>query len=345
MPGKSQRKTTHTGTDAVVAEGKTDKKDPKPKPPPPPPQGLFTDLGVKDETKEFGALSSGDRTQDIRGVIVHRTESSTMESTRNSYRTQIEKGNHTGAHFLIGKEGETSLTVPTDKVPYHVRGNKEKEYKGANQWTVGIENVGMPTKIDPDGDVRKQVEALDLPPGMRARLLAMDDKTLKATLKDCENEVHTDITGGQKRANWNLVNKLATTHGLDVGTDVRAHEHVDEKTLGEGEPITEFLGEMRQRGDKLQKLEEKLVEMAKDPEVDEAKLAQAKALLEQQKAAWTAVQADKTPQENNALAGEEIVGKGPANEREERRKQFYAQFWPQTQAINELLKPAAAATP
>ena len=70
-----------------------------PKAPPPPPAGLYSELGVKDETKEFGDLASRDRSEDPRGVVLHRTESPTMESARNSYRDQMANGNHFLACF------------------------------------------------------------------------------------------------------------------------------------------------------------------------------------------------------------------------------------------------------
>lgn len=300
--------------------------------------GVYPNLGIRDETAEFGDLASGERTEDIDGIIVHRTESPTMESTRNAYRTQIENGNHVGAHYLIGQDGETSLTVPTDQRVSHARGNKEKSYQGSNGWTVGIENVGMATSINPRGDIRAQVEALTLPPAMRARLLAMDDKTLKNTLADSENEIHTDITGAQKRANWNLINALSAEHELEPG-DVRAHEDVDYKTLGEGEPITEFLAAMRERPQQIAALEARVAELQRSGG-DPARLAQLQALLAEERATQAAVAVDKTRAENNALEGEKVLGQpGAATAREADRTQFYDQFWARTQRLRTALAP------
>ena len=285
-------------------------------------------------SSDLGALASRDRTEDVRGVVVHRTESSTMESTRNSYRERIKSGDHVGAHYLIGKEGETSLTVPTDKVAWHVRGNKDDDWKGANAWSIGIENVGMPTKIAKDKPLRPQVEALSLPPAMRARLLAMDDKQLKAALADCDYEVHTDITGPQKRSNWNLVGAIARDKKLDIGTQVQAHEDVDYKTLGEGEPIKEFLGAMQEWPKKIAALEKKVQELRQKGSPED--LAKAEAALAQAKASWDAVSRDKTPAENNALEGERLLGQpGDATAREGERTRFYNDFWPRTQALDK----------
>jgi hypothetical protein len=306
-----------------------------PKAPPPPPAGLYSDLGVKDETQEFGDLASRDRTGDPRGVVLHRTESPSMESARNSYRDQIAHGNHVGAHYLIGENGDTSLTVPTDKVVAHVRGNKDADWKGANAWSVGIENVGMPTKLNPKGDLREQVKAQNLSPDMRARLLAMPDDKLKAALADGGYELHHDISGPQKRSNWNLVNRLATEHHLDIGTQVQAHESVDEKTMGEGEPIKEFLGAMQGWPAKIAALEAKIAKLKAQPGADAATVERLNAELTRDKATWQAVQADKTARENTQLEAEKLMDQpGEATAREQNRTEFYNDFWPRTQALN-----------
>lgn len=313
-----------------------------PPPPPPPPAGLYPDLGMRDETKEFSPLASSDRTAAVSGVVLHRTESPSMESTRNSYRTQMRNGNHVGAHYLIGQDGETSLTVPTDKVTAHVRGNKDPAWRGANARTIGIENVGMASQINPKGDIRKQVEALSLPPAMRARLLGMSDKDLKRTLADSGNEIHTDITGPQRRANWNLLRTLSSAHNLDMGTDVQAHETVDHKTLGEAEPIKEFVEAMRSWPVRLHRLEQRIQELEKDPSHDPKQVEAMRTVLQEEQTTWQAVQADKTPQENNQLEGERLLGQpGQATQREGARAQFYEQFWTRMQRVDRLLAPPA----
>ena len=335
VSGKTTRKSQAQRTPPLPRRRPDIESDAGPAPQPAAPAGLYRNLGIQDETSEFSKLASRERSEDIRGVVVHRTESPTMESTRNSYRTQIEDGNHVGAHYLIGEDGATSLTVPTDQVTAHVRGNQEKEWRGANAWSVGIENVGMASQINRRGDVRAQVEALDLPPAMRARLLAQDDKTLKATLADSEYEIHTDITGPQKRSNWNLVSALTEEHGLDMATDVRAHESVDYKTLGEGEPIREFLTARASYDARVTSAEERLAALRADPSVDPAQLASLSALVQRETATRAALAVDKTPAENNALEGERILGEpGEASRREALRTEFYDQFWARSTGLD-----------
>jgi hypothetical protein len=329
---RKSRSTGRTPTPTPAAEAR--RPEPAPKAQPAPAAGLYPGLGITDETSEFGSLASRDRTEAVRGVVVHRTESSTMESTRDAYRERQKQGDHVGAHYLIGQAGETSLTVPTDKVAAHVRGNKDADWKGANAWSIGIENVGMPSKIDRDQPLRPQVEKLELPPAMRTRLLSLDDKALKLQLADAGYEVHTDITGPQKRANWNLVGAIATDKKLDIGKDVQAHEDVDYKTLGEGEPIKEFLSAMQEWPKRIAALEKKVAELkahGQDPEA----LKRAETTLAEAKKSWDAVQRDKTPAENNALDAEKMLGEpGDATARESDRAGFYRDFWKRTQAID-----------
>ena len=98
---------------------------------------------------------------------------------------------------------------------------------------------------------------LNLSPEMKARLLGYDDKRLSSVLSANGDNVYQDISGAQKRSVWNLTNNLANDYGLDLGSlsthgagesganhysrknlpDFSAHEHINPKSLGEGEPI------------------------------------------------------------------------------------------------------------
>lgn len=315
--------------------------------PPPPPAGFFPDLGMKDETGAYGAMNSGSRSLPVAGIVEHRTESPTMDSARNSYAQQVKTGGSVGAHYLIGQGGETSLTVPTDKKCSHVRGNQDKAWKGANAWSIGIENVGMPAKIDPNKDVHEQVKGLTLPPAMKKRLLEMKEPALKSSLADGKDAkgvmqyaLHTDIPGPQKRANYNLVNQLTAAHGLDPATQVKGHEVVDYKTTGEGEPIIEFLAAMRDIPTKIAALEARIAKMEADPAASPETVTKLKALLAKEKASRAAVEADKTPAENLALEGEKTLApegaapEGPAHAREADRTDFYEHFWDRKQGLD-----------
>ncbi len=346
MAKQQRRVSANAQTQAPAVAPVAQKAAPKaPAAPPAPPAGFFPELGMKNETADFGKMSSGNRTVPTAGIVEHRTESPTMESARNSYRNQVKTGGSIGAHYLIGQNGDTSLTVPTDKNPSHVRGNLDKGWKGANEWAIGIENVGMPTLLDGGKDMHEQVGKLNLTPAMRKRLLAKDEPSLKSSLADTDDKkrkiwaIHEDIPGPQKRANQNLVTRLTAEHNLDPVTQVRGHEQVDSKTTGEGEPIIEFLAAMRDIPTKIAALESRVAAMESDPAASKDELTRLKALLAREKATQHAVAVDKTPAENLALEGEQTLGEdgqatGPAHDRERARVEFYDNFWSRKQGLD-----------
>jgi N-acetyl-anhydromuramyl-L-alanine amidase AmpD len=343
MPIMQQRKTTQTSTPTASEKASGQAKGAAGKPKAPLTPGVFPGLGIVDETKTFAKLSAGKRKGKPQGAVLHRTESPSMKSTRNGYQTRMDKGSHIGAHYLIGQDGSTSLTVPTDERVYHARGNKDAEFKKEKPNTnyVGIENVGMATNLDKKKPVRKQVEGLDLPPGMRKRLLGMDDKGLKREVRDTAYEVHTDITAPQKRSNWNLVRALSTEHGFDASKDVHAHEDVDHKTLGEAEPIKEFTDGMTTYPAVLDSLKAKADKLAADPKADPKQLAQMQTMLKQQRSALAAVAVDGSENESTLMAAEKIVETdGPATKREAERVRFYDSFWKDRSAVDAMTTPA-----
>jgi hypothetical protein len=294
--------------------------------------GMYPELGMTDETASYGDLGVRDMKGGPEGVVLHRTESPTVESTYNAYDDRIDNGQHIGAHYLIGKEGETSLTVPTDEVVYHAKGN--------NSTHVGIENVGMSSEIDKNSPLRDQVEKLDLTPSMRARLLAMSDRELKRELRDTGYEIHTDITAPQRRANWNLVRALTKEHGLDPVKDVKAHEHINAKTLGEAEPIKEFTDAMVGYPAYLDSLDGLVKQLEGDSNADPEQVTEMSDFLNRQRSALVAVDVDGTAQENTLLMADAMMDnkEGPSAVREAERTRFYNDFWTDHQQLLKYLE-------
>ena len=292
--------------------------------------GMYEGLGMDDKTDEFGRLGARNRRGPPSDVILHQTMSTSGESTESAYSSRIKNGDHTGAHYLIDEDGGTSLTVPTDKVVYHA--------KGHNSSGIGIETVGMPEKVSQSGNMHAQIEAIDLSPDLKARLLAMSENELKNTMRSNGNYIYKDITGPQKRANWNLLRAIAAEHGIELKEDVDAHEHVQAKTIGEGENIEEFVDAMLAWPGKIAALERKLAE-AKSSGAPDGYINDLQAELTEQKATYEAVKLDKSMQENNALEGEALLGDGgPATAREERREGFWNDFYPHMQRLDGWLE-------
>ncbi len=223
-----------------------------------PQQELILQEIQKHILSKTSGIAKRDRTdsEKIEYIVLHQTGSSSTESTLNTYESRVKAKSHIGAHYLIGKEGETLSTVPESKVVGHVAGNKDSDV--TNPKSIGIEHVGLAKSITPPthlpkekgfdmAAVRTQIITLNLSPKLKARLLALNDKTLYTTLKYSGWNIYEDITGKQKRATLKLVVNLMRKYNLKDETGqfdiskLKAHEEADQKTLGEGENITEFL--------------------------------------------------------------------------------------------------------
>lgn len=308
---------------------------PRPRPRPanlgPRTPGMYDGMDMRDETGSFGRLGTRQRRGDPSEVVLHQTASDDADSTRRAYEQRIQQGSSIGAHYLIDQDGATSLTVPTDRVVSHARGH--------NSHSIGIENVGAPARVNGGGDLHAQIEALDLSPGLKARLLAMSPAELRQTMRDNNNNIYEDISGPQKRANWLLLQRLAAEHDLDLGEDVHAHEHINAKTIGEGENIEEFIDTMVAWPGRIEDLEERVAQLAAGGGVSPERLAELQAYLEAERARKHAVDVDGTVAERNALDGERLLGQtdGPAHERERVREDFYDDFYGHMGRLDEAL--------
>ena len=111
-----------TGADVPIPQRR-----PQPRPAdlrgPPQTPGLYDGLYITDETGTYGALGRTQRRGDPTEVILHQTGSNDADSARRAYSQRIREGSSIGAHYLIDREGETSLTVPTDRVVSHAVGH------------------------------------------------------------------------------------------------------------------------------------------------------------------------------------------------------------------------------
>lgn len=291
--------------------------------------GHYPNIGMQDETDRFGDLGARKRRGDPSGVVLHQTDSYTGDQVRTAYDNRIRKGSSIGAHYLIDEEGESSLTVPTDEVVYHA--------KGHNSSDIGIEVVGKAQQVNPRGDLHAQIAEIGLTPQLEERLMAMSPAELKRTMRDNGNWIYGDITGPQKRATWNLLREIGKEHGIDMSDDVHAHEHVQAKTIGEGENIEEMVETMQAWPDKVAALEQ-LIEEKKASGADAAELAELEERLAMERALQEAVSLDGTVAENNALEGERLLGEpGAATEREGMREQFWDGFYPHMQGLDGLV--------
>ena len=308
--------------------------------------------GVTDLTGEYGELAAGKRAS-TQGVVLHRTESSTAASTLSGYRDRISNGSSIGAQYLIDQQGATNLVTPLDSLVSHS--------KGFSNSTVGVEVVGPAQKLDrtgAKGPLRDQIAALDLSPEMEARLLGYDDKRLNNVVRWNGDQIYEDINGAQKRSVWNLTNNLAGEYGLDLTSlsqhgadesgannyttktlpDFSAHEHINPKALGEGEPMIEFLRARQQYPQLVAQAEQKLAALQTSG-ADPAQLARQEALVRQEQSTLASLNLDGNEAEAQALKAEQQSGKpGEASAREQQRTDFYDHFYSRIGALKSSAK-------
>jgi RHS repeat-associated protein len=83
-------------------------------------------------------LEKGAINQEVSGIILHRTVSSSAESTLSSFENR-----GIGTHFLIGKDGVIYQTASLDKKTSHLRESQLVDGAPGNSKAIGIEVVGM----------------------------------------------------------------------------------------------------------------------------------------------------------------------------------------------------------
>lgn len=307
--------------------------------------GLYP--GVEDLTGTYGGLARSKR-DTTQGVVLHRTESSTAQNTLDTYKGRLKKGSNIAAQYLIDEDGKPMLVTPSDGLVSHAA--------GWNSSTVGIEVVGPGVHLDPAGKktpIRKQFENLNLSPEFKERLLGYDDKALAGISKANDNTIYEDITGSQKRSVWNLTQNLAAEHHLDITSlsthgkgdtnpnsytkanlpHFSAHEHINPKSIGEGEPIVEFMRARQQYPGLVDNAEAKLHALeAKGASKEE--IEKQAALVSRERATLDALGRDNTAAERTALKAEQDAGKpGEASQRETRRTDFYDHFYERIAAL------------
>lgn len=321
-----------------------------PAPAPKPTPGLYP--GVTDLTGQYGALAHGKRAS-TQGVVLHRTENESAAQTLSGYSDRIKKGSSIGAQYLIDEKGGTSLITPLDGMASHS--------SGFSATTVGVEVVGPAQKFDRSGthgSIRDQVNHLNLSPEFRQRLLGYNDKQLSNVAKWNGDQIYEDISGAQKRSVWNLSNHLATEYGLDMSSlshagkdesgannytratlpDFSAHEHINPKALGEGEPMIEFLRARQQYPQLIAQAEKKLAQL-RAAGADPQQLAHYEALVKQEQGTLGALNLDGNAAETAALKAEQTAGKpGEATEREHQRTDFYDHFYDRIGALKSAVK-------
>lgn len=166
----------------------------------PAPGGMIRSSLIQNSRVE--GLERGAMTGDPVGIVLHRTVSSSAESTISSF-----ENSNIGTHFVVDTDGTIHQTASLDQFTYHVGKPKDENQTERSTNTIGIEVVGMP--VDKDGNA-----TVGPPNG---------------------NKVTgwQDLTEAQANGVSTLVNTLYQIYGLDF-SNVKTHEELSRKTAGEG---------------------------------------------------------------------------------------------------------------
>jgi hypothetical protein len=309
--------------------------------------------GVEDLTSEPTGPGSKKTLSDLgwgtnpdpKGVILHRTDADKGTTTLDQYKQAAGSGQgRKGAPWLIDENGKVILVTPMGKHLEHTRDDGVDE----DQDHLGIEITGKSTRLDVSANglanMEEQVKALNLPPRFKQRLLA--DPNLASTVHgsgmyqdDPGGLIYEDINAAQKRGLWNLAGPLCEQTGLDPGTDFKAHEHVQAKTLGEGEAAVEFLQTMKAYPDKVRQLRQLLLTMSEtppegvSPEDWDAQRAELEAMVLGEEATLTALQNDNLVNQQTDDADRDADGQHD----EQLLDAFYGNFYERQAAIDAKL--------
>jgi hypothetical protein len=75
----------------------------------------------------------------ISGVVIHTTNGPTA---RSAYETWASSG--TSAHYIVDLNGDVSMAVPECHIAFHAPDELSNDARFRNQYTIGIEHVGVP---------------------------------------------------------------------------------------------------------------------------------------------------------------------------------------------------------
>lgn len=97
---------------------------------------------IQSDFVEINQISDLERgsLNDPKGIVLHRTVSSSTQSTINAFKRGRDGVNY-GTHFIVGKDGKVIQTASLDKYTLHV-GKTRNSYYPNNSNSIGIEVVG-----------------------------------------------------------------------------------------------------------------------------------------------------------------------------------------------------------
>jgi len=193
--------------------------------------GYLTDPGIT--RAPIARIAHGPMPQ-VNGIVLHRTESSTSDSTLNTWRTR-EAG--TGAHFLIDRDGTIHQTVSVDRQAWHVgairsRGEVEGTITAQDQRELDAARGGQAEWRGAAVRAVNRVEATR--PYPERYPTNADSIGIEVVGRyDPATQTWDAPTPGQAAAIQHLIGSLQRNFGL-TNEDVYQHDVISRKTPGEG---------------------------------------------------------------------------------------------------------------
>jgi len=186
--------------------------------------------------KTYNSIEHGN-IKSVNAIVLHRTDSSTAKSTLASYH----KGQKTGAHFLIDKEGKIYQTASMIKSCWHVgniRSRCTEETACSTKETKKVKallfqkNLGYGKRIS---NLSKYEATKSYPERYPKNSDSIGIEVVG--LYNKKSNAFSQPTSQQKNAlNW-LLDTLSEVHGLNKETDLFAHGTIAYKQVSEGKAL------------------------------------------------------------------------------------------------------------
>jgi len=186
--------------------------------------GMLNDVRVIQ--RRFPSIEHG-RLAQVRAIVVHQTDSTTAESTLHGYVNQM-----TGAHFLVGKDGQIYQTASTSKQCYHI--GRLIKSKCLTLSITGCKSPAMAKALALTGVSQfRAIDSVERQKNYPDRYPVNSDSVgIEMVGRHIDDNHYEPLTGAQDESLHWLLRELFTHFALRA-SDVYRHPEVSYKNPGE----------------------------------------------------------------------------------------------------------------
>ncbi|MBP2152382.1 MULTISPECIES: peptidoglycan recognition protein family protein [Erwinia] len=174
------------------------------------------------KTIERGSLDS------VNGIVVHQTDSSSAQSTFNSYANKAANG----AHFLIDKDGKVYQTASLFKTTWHVGLMQSKCFLKKTCQPTEVRLIALHTKKFWERKISKEISDIEREKNFPERFPNNTDsigiEIVGKAAGPKGNEVYETVTDKQNESLKWLVAELTSTFNVPM-TEIHRHPNVGRK--------------------------------------------------------------------------------------------------------------------